>query len=249
VTISSLAAHSRLSLLKQFDNCEIAFNLYEITYPDGSTETGVGLDVEQDFPVGISTVTFTTYDKTLNTAECTVEVNISDALAPTAICIDDLNITLGEDGTVTVPAALFDGGSFDIGCSTGETYDIDVQISVDGSAPADEYTFDCTQAGEVEVHLIFTDCAGNTSTCWSINTIDDKPIKLYPTVEATDESFCNAEDGTAAVTAVTNANGDDLSGDVTYEWSNGATTASISGLHAWRLQRNHHQHRNWLLYC
>lgn len=159
------------------DNCDYTLS-YAASLADGTSISGDGGELlDYDFTPGISTVTFTATDGSGIATDCAVEVNISDATAPVAICIDDLNISLGTDGTVTIPADLFNGGSFDIGCNTAESYDVDVTVSVGGSAPAGSFTFDCSHTGEVAVTLFFTDCAGNTSQCTSVNSIDGSAVE------------------------------------------------------------------------
>ncbi len=155
------------------DACGIAGFTYEAVFADGTTDSGNTNVVSTDFPVGISTVTFVATDNNGNTSECTVEVNISDDQPPVPVCIDDINVPLGLDGTVTLDAILFDGGSFDIGCNTGEEYQLEFLISVNGSAFAPSYTFDCSNIGDNEVALQVTDCAGNSAICVTGATIQE----------------------------------------------------------------------------
>jgi len=77
---------------------------------------------------------------------------------PVAVC-QDINRTLGNDGTVVLTASHIDGGSTD-----------NVGIVLFTAIPD---TFNCNDIGENEVTLIIEDFAGNTDSCTAIVTIID----------------------------------------------------------------------------
>lgn len=111
------------------------------------------------FPVGVTTVTFSTTDSDGNTSTCTFEVTVVDNEAPNAIC---QNITIDLDpatGMASITAADVDNGSTD-------------NCGID-SMTLDISSFDCSMIGENTVTLTVTDGVGNASTCTAIVTVQD----------------------------------------------------------------------------
>jgi hypothetical protein len=155
------------------DACGIADISYAGTMADGSTVSGSGSEVSADFPVGVSSVTFTATDANGNTSECTVTVEVTDGEDPIPACKSNINVTIGSDGTVTLPAMFFDGGSFDVGCGTSNEIS-SAMIGVNGGDLGSTYTFSCDELGMNEYRLEVSDCAGNTAMCWGNVLIEDK---------------------------------------------------------------------------
>ena len=122
------------------------------------------LSIDQDTftcsTAGPSIVTLTAYDTYGNTSTCTANVQILDNMAPTPVCVTSITVALDPQlGTVFVPVALVDGGSFD-NCS-GVTLVLSPQ------------NFDCSDIGANPVTLTATDAAGNTNFCTSQIIVQD----------------------------------------------------------------------------
>lgn len=95
-----------------------------------------------------------------------------DPIAPTAVCDDQVNVSLTGNGEAIVFAGTFDEGSNDNVCFSG------VKVRRMGQSYAafgPFVTFDCDDIGQtVMVELLAIDCAGNTNSCWSAVTVEDK---------------------------------------------------------------------------
>lgn len=95
-----------------------------------------------------------------------------DPIAPTAICDDEVNVSLTGNGEAIVFAGTFDEGSNDNVCFAG------VKVRRMGQSYAafgPFVTFDCADIGQtVMVELLAIDCAGNSNSCWSAVTVEDK---------------------------------------------------------------------------
>ena len=86
----------------------------QIVGPDRRVEPTVSFD----FPLGRSFIVYTAYDGCGNFRRDTVNVDITDMVAPVTICKDRLVVGISgvksdDDGLVKVPASAFDNGSFD----------------------------------------------------------------------------------------------------------------------------------------
>jgi hypothetical protein len=113
---------------------------------------------------GINTVTLTVTDGSSNTNTCTAQINVIDDTVPTAIC-QNITVTLGDDGTVTITAEDVDNGSFDNCVSTT------ISINVN--------TFSCMNVGANNVILTVDDNIGSANQCTAIVTVvDDEPPVL-----------------------------------------------------------------------
>ena len=96
----------------------------------------------------------------------------SDPISPTAVCDDQVNVALTQNGEARVYAATFDEGSNDNSCLAS----IKVRRMDQPAAAFGPYVvFDCADIGQlVQVELLAIDCAGNTNSCWSNATVEDK---------------------------------------------------------------------------
>ena len=111
------------------------------------------------FPVGTTVVTCTATDNSGNTSNCSFTVTVNDNEAPNMVC-NDIIVNLNAAGTASITAADIDGGSTD-NCG--------ITLSTSGQT-----SFDCADnSTTVQVTLIGTDPAGNTSTCIANVTIAD----------------------------------------------------------------------------
>ena len=104
------------------------------------------------------TVTLTVTDASGNSSTCTANVDVTDDIAPTAVCAN-ISVTLDATGNVAINAEDLDGGSTD-NCGI---------VSI----VASETAFDCSDLGTNTVTLTVTDAAGNSSTCSAVVTVVD----------------------------------------------------------------------------
>ncbi|MEM1121108.1 MAG: HYR domain-containing protein [Bacteroidota bacterium] len=140
-----------------------------------SWEFGTGYGPFTDVPVGTHTITYTATDQCGNSAMCTTKVTVVDESQPVAICRDELNIALTNDGFAEINALVFDGGSRD-NCGI-------VRWEVArGFDPVfgDSIRFTCADVGEVvEIRLRVYDAAGLTSTCTANVIINDETRPVF----------------------------------------------------------------------
>ena len=165
--------------------------------------------------VGGNTVTLTVTDVNGNSSSCTANVAVEDNVAPNAVC-QDITINLGSTGSVTIAASDVDGGSND-NCGIA-------------SLAVNPNTFACADLGSNTVTLTVTDVNGNVSTCQANVQVTNDPLVASLSSATYACGFnvsCNgATDGSVA-SAVSGG-----CEPYSYSWSNGATSADISGLGA-----------------
>jgi hypothetical protein len=113
-----------------------------------------------------------------------------DYIPPTAVCDDQLHISLSGNGEAVVYAQSFDEGSNDNYCFAG----VKVRRKDQPYADFGPYVvFDCDDIGLwIEVELKAIDCAGNYNICWSYVKVEDKLDPYiscpYPTTVGCDET-------------------------------------------------------------
>ncbi len=113
-------------------------------------------------------------------------VVIKDVTRPTAICTDQLNISVGSNASI-VNAADIDLGSYDA-CGI-----LSREISRDGVNFGPTVAFSCEDIKDtIQVTLKVTDIHGNTSSCWMTVHPEDK-IKPICTAFPTGTSNANGE--------------------------------------------------------
>jgi hypothetical protein len=141
---------------------------------DGTGLEGVmisGLTSGSDFPLGVTTVTWTYSDLADNgTATCTFTVTITDNDAPVAVCQSAITLSLDGDGEALLTADDVDLASYD-NCGIVNTV-----ISHAGSTFDPSHLFTCTDLGANTVTLRVTDAAGNSTTCTSAITVVDNQV-------------------------------------------------------------------------
>ncbi len=108
--------------------------------------------------IGLHTVVLTVTDSSGNSSTCTAVVEVTDPVAPNAVC-QDLTVQLQADGQFTLLASAVDGGSTDA-CGIAEIT----------AAPLH---FTCSEVGQNSVVLTVTDNSGNSSSCTAAVTVQD----------------------------------------------------------------------------
>ncbi len=135
----------------------------------------------RNVPFGTQTVTYTATDACGNSSSATVSIVISDNIAPTVICKENLVVALTQSGTAQVRAEAFDNGSYD-NCQLDS---IRVRrMDSCGTAMVLPFgrivDFQCCDVGqEVMVELGVWDSVGNFNSCMVIVQVQDK---VTPTI-------------------------------------------------------------------
>jgi hypothetical protein len=184
----------------------------------GSSFTGPGTSAithTQGFRTGNGQIILT-WAGTSCTASTREPVVVAvDSLDPVANC-QSTTLTLDSTGNATLSAATVDNSSTD-NCSVA-------------SLAISQTSFTCANAGLTTVTLTVTDGNGNTSTCSATVTVMGQPITGTVAADTTTCGYnvsCNGgSDGVAHANGVGGCN------NFSYLWSNGATTATVSGLSA-----------------
>lgn len=129
---------------------------------------GNGQGPFNNVPPGTYEVSYTALDACNNQSACKVSVEVNDDDPPTAICENQINITLQADGTALVFAETFDDGSHD---NCGIDYFL---VSRDGNPFDDIVYFECGDiGGNVQVDLQVYDTQGHTNQCISTVLVED----------------------------------------------------------------------------
>jgi len=137
--------------------------------------------------IGTNLVTVTVEDPSGNKSTCVVNVIVRDNTAPNVECVDNLEVQLGTDGTVTLnPDMFFDATNSSDNCAIGYK-------SISPSV------LTCDSLGMVEVELTVEDLSGNKGYCttWVRVTNNAAPVAncTNPLVIYVDE------DGNASIDA------------------------------------------------
>ena len=152
------------------DNCSIS----SVTNNFNGLSTLAGAQ----FPIGVTTVTWTVTDNSGNRATCNFTVTVTDNVAPVVRCKD---ITIYLDlvtGLFTITASDIDNGSFD---NTGiETL------------TASLTNFNCSNLGPNNVTLTATDHYGNSGSCTAVVTVMYSVVP-NPVVTPLQDVICNKE--------------------------------------------------------
>src|SRR5690606_40810530 len=133
-------------------------------------------DLGSVFPVGNTTVELSVTDSDGNTATCEFTVTVLDNEAPVAVCQD---LTLDLDpvtGTVNITAADVNNGSTDNCGIASMTLDIS--------------SFDCSMIGANTVTMTVTDNSGNSTTCTSTVTIQDRSEEHTSELQSRENLVC-----------------------------------------------------------
>jgi hypothetical protein len=138
---------------------------------------GSGFSPYLKVPKGTYPVIYSATDACGNIGADTMYVTVADNVKPTAVCKKDVNIALPSSGIITVPASLFDDGSYD-NCELDY-----LQVSRDNKPFNSMVTFNCNDIGSfIMVILRAVDKVGLSNTCMMLVQIQDKlaPIIQCP---------------------------------------------------------------------
>jgi len=195
VSTNSNACTANVSLpaISATDNCSGSNFTYLIETPLGDLNTNGGLLLNA--PIGTHTITYHVTDACGNDSYTSLTVTVTDQIAPIAICDEHTVISIGSDGTASVPALSFDDGSYD---NCGDIT-IDARRMDNPSCPGNDATaygdyvpFTCCDLGAtIMVQLRVTDAAGNTNTCMVEAEVQDK---LAPTIVCPANKTIDCED-------------------------------------------------------
>ena len=171
------------------------------------------LDASGNYSIGTYTVHFTASDPCGNLGADSIVVIAIDNSKPTAICNNNVVVSLGTDGKATIQPDDIDLGSTD-NCGIDTMF-----LSVS--------TFDCSDLGTQPITLTVVDPYGNANTCTvNVNVTLGNGAGFNLTTNGTPETYFGADNGSAVALA---SGG---SGTFSYQWSNNGATASISNLSA-----------------
>ncbi|MCB9353729.1 MAG: HYR domain-containing protein [Lewinellaceae bacterium] len=172
-----------------------------------------GLDISGDYEVGTYNIMFTATDACGNMNMDSIMVIVIDNSIPTVVCNDNVVISLGTNGEAMIAADDIDLGSND-------NCEIDTMF-------LSQSLFDCQDLGINEVMLTVVDVNGNSNFCTvDVNVMLGVNAGFSLTTSGTPETYYGADDGTAEAMATGG------SGNFSYTWSTGDTTATIDSLPA-----------------
>ncbi|HHS95659.1 MAG TPA: HYR domain-containing protein, partial [Phaeodactylibacter sp.] len=126
-----------------------------------SWQFGTGTGPYYGVPLGTHVVTYTAQDDCGNMSTCQMTVTVVDDIAPVNICKSSLSINISSAGSVTVPASVFDDGSFD-NCEIDH-----FEVKRQGMSFAEFISFDCQDVNASIVPVTFRvfDIYGNFNDC------------------------------------------------------------------------------------
>jgi Cohesin domain/HYR domain len=175
------------------------------------------LDVSGNYPVGITRVIFDVTDPSGNNRKDTVYVKVIDNSTPTAICKNNIVVSLGSNGQGSITAN-------DVNLNSTDNCGI-------ASLVLNQTTFDCQDLGINTVVMTATDVFSNTNSCAvAVEVVAGNGTGFNISTTATAATYFGAANGSASVTATPPA-------VYSYSWTNSAntvvgTTATVNGLAA-----------------
>ncbi|TVR88079.1 MAG: HYR domain-containing protein, partial [Saprospirales bacterium] len=185
----ALTGPSDTTFLATEDNCSFFIELKPVESDDCSTDLEIendyndqGAVIEDDFEVGVTTVTYTATDACGNTSQWTVIITVIDDVPPTVECPQDL--TVGSDEGECGAEVTWDEPVAEDNCPG-------VQLSSTHD-PGDFFG-----VGTTTVTYTATDAAGNTAECIfdvTVEDVEDPVILNCPTniIEENDPGECDA---------------------------------------------------------
>ncbi len=138
--------------------------------PNGMIEGNGGLVF--GLPMGLHTVRYEAMDSCGNFSNCEIPVVIEDRIVPTAVCDKITQVSLTSGGTVSIPANVFDDGSYDECCGV----DFLAKRMDEPNEPfLPQVTLGCDDIGDSTMVIVqVLDCYGNANTCMVTVLTDDK---------------------------------------------------------------------------
>ena len=126
-------------------SCGASFNLPVVTASDDCSgvtvtpvwEFGTGYGIYNNIPVGVHRLTYIATDDCGNIDSCSIQLTVMDDDAPVAICSQNLSTTISDQGELSLPASVFDSGSYD-NCAITK-----MEVSNDGINFDNFVSFDC----------------------------------------------------------------------------------------------------------
>jgi hypothetical protein len=151
----------------------------EAQYINGTDGNEGGFVPLPGLPLGTQMVTYKATDACGNETQIAVPVNVIDGLTPTAVCDAITDVSLTSDGTATVFATTFDGGTHDNCCL--DNFEVRLMTDncddgVDNTIFSPSVTFCCEDVAISPATVVFRayDCFGNFNDCMVQIEIRDK---------------------------------------------------------------------------
>lgn len=150
----------------------------DMVYPGGFTSSNGG---PITLPVGLNQVVYRVFDDCYNMTTDTVLVMVEDRVAPVAICEQNTNVTIDNDGFTQLMAEALDDGSFDE-CAI-DSFSVRRMTDSCGTG-TDEWgayvEFCCGDVGEtVMVAFRVVDKSGNEGICMvNVRVQDKRPPRI-----------------------------------------------------------------------
>ncbi len=158
------------------DNCQDTSIVVDILFPGGILNDHNGGYIQ--LAPGVNKVLYVASDGCGNEDSCAVYVTVIDKTPPVAVCQQNTVVTLTRDDVVSIPAEVFDDGSYDdchIDSFLVRRMDFGEPCGVRDSVFRPYVDFCCADVGE-EVMVVFRvkDKHGNVNDCMVRVEIQDK---------------------------------------------------------------------------
>ena len=203
-TSNACAGNVFLPSLIAVDDCSTV-NAPEFSLGGSTIQNGILTNA----PVGLHTIDYTVEDDCGNVATGSFQLEVTDNIAPIAICDEFTTIGIGTLGTAYVPAVVFDDGSYD-NCAI---VSMDVRRMTDPCNSPPDLTwksgveFCCADVGNtVAVQFRITDASGNSNSCMvqveiENNTPPSITCPASKTISCTDDYTNTSLTGVAIATS------------------------------------------------
>lgn len=211
------------------DNCGVTRLSWVMTgaTSGSSPATGINNVGTQSFNLGVTTVTYTISDAVGNTTSCAYNVTVTDPIAPTVVCPDNMTANTSAascTASVTTPNATTNDNCSVTRLTWALTGATTANSPASGINNLGTYTFNL---GVTTVTYTVADAAGNTSTCSFTVTVTDN---VLPTISCSGNLTANTSAvSCSASVSTSNPSIADNCSLATLTWSlTGATTANSS---------------------
>jgi hypothetical protein len=139
-------------------------------------------EVLPNLALGTHSVNINAIDDCGNQSNCSTSIEIVDAMAPTAVCIEVIDVSLNSEGVAVVQAESIDNGSYD-NCSQVNEF----QVRMMGASFGDSVLITCDifdpNAPNFMLEMQIRDEQGNSNSCMVMLEVSDKisPSVTCPT--------------------------------------------------------------------